>query len=206
MAGVAGVVGVAETLHLLVVEDETRRAVAVHGQDRTVAAQDRTVAAQGGDGRPPAQLVSPLRVVIDLALPGLSGVELLVHLRRIDDDATRKAGDAPAPTQARVLTPGRLPDWPRRPEVNVVVTEDRDREGSDDARSGRAGMADRWSSLTSAEVEVAVLAAAGLTNRQISEQLFTSPRTTETHLAHVYKKLGVSGRTQLAAETARRAH
>jgi DNA-binding NarL/FixJ family response regulator len=51
---------------------------------------------------------------------------------------------------------------------------------------------------------VTLLAAKGLTNRQIGEQLFTSHRTVETHLAHVYDKLGFAGRAQLAAEVGRR--
>ncbi len=84
--------------------------------------------------------------------------------------------------------------------MNVVVVEERDGNGGDEVEK-----VEWWSRLTSAEVEVALLAAAGLTNRQISERLFTSPRTTESHLAHVYRKLGISGRTQLAAESARRA-
>lgn len=62
-----------------------------------------------------------------------------------------------------------------------------------------------WQRLTPAELQVTALAAEGLTNRQIGERLFTSRRTVETHLAHVYQKLHVSGRAQLAAEAARRA-
>jgi DNA-binding NarL/FixJ family response regulator len=44
----------------------------------------------------------------------------------------------------------------------------------------------------------------GLTNPQIGERLFVSRRTVQTHLAHVFTKLGLSSRTQLAAEAARR--
>jgi DNA-binding CsgD family transcriptional regulator len=60
-----------------------------------------------------------------------------------------------------------------------------------------------WASLTRAELKVTLLAAEGLTNRQIGEQLFTSHRTVETHLAHVYDKLGFVGRARLAAEVVR---
>jgi DNA-binding CsgD family transcriptional regulator len=52
--------------------------------------------------------------------------------------------------------------------------------------------------LTPAERNVAYLAAAGRTNREIAETLFTSVRTVEGHLAHVYAKLGIRSRTELA--------
>jgi DNA-binding CsgD family transcriptional regulator len=61
-----------------------------------------------------------------------------------------------------------------------------------------------WASLTPSELNVARLAAEGLTNRQIGERLFVSRRTVETHLAHAFRKLGLSTRSQLAAEVARR--
>jgi DNA-binding NarL/FixJ family response regulator len=48
------------------------------------------------------------------------------------------------------------------------------------------------------------LVAEGLTNPQIGERLYVSRRTVKTHLAHVFAKLGVSSRTQLAAQAARR--
>jgi len=51
---------------------------------------------------------------------------------------------------------------------------------------------------------VARLAAQGLTNPQIGERLFVSRRTVQTHVAHVFAKLGISSRTLLAAEVARR--
>jgi non-specific serine/threonine protein kinase len=53
--------------------------------------------------------------------------------------------------------------------------------------------------LTRREREVAVLAARGLTNRDIAAQLFVSVRTVEVHVDHVLTKLGFHTRTQLAA-------
>lgn len=52
--------------------------------------------------------------------------------------------------------------------------------------------------LTPQELQVVRLAADGLTNRQIGEQLFVSPRTVGYHLYNAYPKLGVSSRTELA--------
>ena len=53
--------------------------------------------------------------------------------------------------------------------------------------------------LTRREAEVAVLAARGLTNRDIAAQLFLSVRTVEVHVDHILTKLGFHTRTQLAA-------
>ncbi len=53
--------------------------------------------------------------------------------------------------------------------------------------------------MTSREREIAVLAAGGCTNREIAEQLFVSVRTVENHLQHVYDKLGIGSRRELAS-------
>jgi DNA-binding CsgD family transcriptional regulator len=51
--------------------------------------------------------------------------------------------------------------------------------------------------LTPSERRVAELAAAGKTNREIAESLFVTQKTVETHLGHVYDKLGVRSRRNL---------
>jgi predicted ATPase/class 3 adenylate cyclase/DNA-binding CsgD family transcriptional regulator len=60
-----------------------------------------------------------------------------------------------------------------------------------------------WSSLTPTENSVVELLAQGLTNPQIAERLFISRATVKTHLIHVFSKLGVSTRSQLAADATR---
>lgn len=57
-----------------------------------------------------------------------------------------------------------------------------------------------WESLTPTELEVVRLAAQGLTNPQIGERLFISRATVATHLSHVFGKLGLGSRVELAAE------
>ncbi len=52
-------------------------------------------------------------------------------------------------------------------------------------------------SLTPQQQEIAQLAAAGLTNKQIGERLYLSPRTVATHLHQLFPKLGVTTRAAL---------
>ena len=60
-----------------------------------------------------------------------------------------------------------------------------------------------WASLTPTERDVVRLVSEGLANDDIATRLFVSPRTVQTHLTHVYAKLGLSSRVQLAQEAAR---
>ncbi|MEP7105061.1 MAG: helix-turn-helix transcriptional regulator, partial [Chloroflexota bacterium] len=71
-------------------------------------------------------------------------------------------------------------------------------------RGPRARATSGWESLTPSESEVARLVAGGLSNREAAERLFISRRTVETHLKHVYTKLRLTSRVQLAAAAATR--
>ena len=53
--------------------------------------------------------------------------------------------------------------------------------------------------LTRREKEIAALVAAGLGNREIAARLFLSKRTVDSHMEHIFTKLGFSSRTQLAS-------
>jgi len=60
------------------------------------------------------------------------------------------------------------------------------------------GRAPSPSDLTPAEERVAALVAEGRTNREVAAVLFVSDNTVEFHLTHIYRKLGVRSRTELA--------
>jgi tetratricopeptide (TPR) repeat protein/DNA-binding CsgD family transcriptional regulator/transcriptional regulator with XRE-family HTH domain len=106
------------------------------------------------------------------------------HLRRV-----RAIGDARVPLGAALATfrtLGARP-WAERAAnelraTNITVTS------TDDHRPAV---------LTAQELQIASLAAAGLTNKQIGQRLFLSPRTVGGHLYHVFPKLGVSSRAGL---------
>src|SRR5205823_5584587 len=72
---------------------------------------------------------------------------------------------------------------------------ERDRVGG--RRPGAKG------ALTDSENQVAVLAAAGRSNKEIAAALVVSVYTVERHLSHVYAKLGIRSRSQLAGRIGR---
>jgi hypothetical protein len=50
-------------------------------------------------------------------------------------------------------------------------------------------------------MDVVRLVTAGTTNRQIAARLYLSPRTIQTHISHIMRKLGIARRSEIAAET-----
>jgi predicted ATPase/DNA-binding CsgD family transcriptional regulator len=100
------------------------------------------------------------------------------QLSRDDFDAAWSEGAAQAPQQA----------------VDYVVR----------SRGTRRRSVIGWASLTPSQEQTALLAGQGLTNQEIGERLFISPRTVQTHLSQVYAKLGLSSRQELAWALARR--
>jgi DNA-binding NarL/FixJ family response regulator len=70
-------------------------------------------------------------------------------------------------------------------------------------RGKRKRPAHGWDSLTPTERRVADLVAEGLKNREIGRRLFTSPRTVQTHVSRLFRKLGVSTRAELASKVSK---
>jgi predicted ATPase/DNA-binding CsgD family transcriptional regulator len=71
------------------------------------------------------------------------------------------------------------------------------------ARGERKRPRHGWDSLTPTEEQVVALVAQGLTNPQIAERMLIARSTVKTHLDHVFAKLGVASRAELAARAAR---
>jgi sigma-54 dependent transcriptional regulator, acetoin dehydrogenase operon transcriptional activator AcoR len=91
--------------------------------------------------------------------------------------------------------------------VGAVVRFRSGAAGSSRAQSA-ASHADRplsgWESLTETERSVASLVAEGYTNREAAARLFLSWHTVDSHLRHIYTKLGITSRVQLARINAER--
>jgi predicted ATPase/DNA-binding CsgD family transcriptional regulator len=69
---------------------------------------------------------------------------------------------------------------------------------------GRKRPATGWASLTPTELEVVRLVAEGLRNDAIARRLFIAPGTVKVHLSHIFTKLGITTRAELAAQAASR--
>ena len=80
--------------------------------------------------------------------------------------------------------------WSERARAEMTATG-----GATGPREERLVRADE---LTPQELKIALLVAQGLTNREVAASLFLSPKTIEHHLSHIYRKLDVRSRTQLA--------
>lgn len=86
---------------------------------------------------------------------------------------------------------GRQELWPLQSRVRRLL----ERLGEAPRRAQNEALA----ALTASERRVAQLAADGLTNRQIAEELVVTVKAVEWHLSHVYRKLGIKSRSGLAS-------
>lgn len=86
--------------------------------------------------------------------------------------------------------------WARR--VRAELRRLGVRLGTDGARQRPVS---GWESLTPTERSVSILVAEGLTNAAVARRLYISPYTVNTHLRHIFAKLGVSNRVELATVT-----
>jgi DNA-binding CsgD family transcriptional regulator len=70
--------------------------------------------------------------------------------------------------------------------------------------AGGPRSAPEWPELTESEFAVVSLAAQGAANREVAERLYLSPYTVSSHLRHVFAKLGIRSRVELARLAAAR--
>ena len=103
----------------------------------------------------------------------------------------RRRADARGPLERALATFVRLgaEPWAERARTELRATGGRAAEPSEHAPVEE---------LTPHELQVALLVAQGLTNREVGTALFLSPKTIEHHLSAIYRKLGLRSRTQLA--------
>lgn len=158
-----------------------------------------------------------------LAAAALDELAISAARRGRFERAARLFGAADAERQRLGIT--RL-TWPGVPTRDPEVAATRDALGDDlfaaetaagagltlDAavrlglrgKGGRRRPAAGWDSLTPAELEVVRLVSDGLTNPAIAEELLVTKGTVKVHLSHIFTRLGVTSRAELAAEAARR--
>jgi ATP/maltotriose-dependent transcriptional regulator MalT len=118
-----------------------------------------------------------------------------------DEDVLREAVDLVEDSPARLERAAALVDLGSAVRRTGRRAESRDllSRALDDAEfCGAVPLADR----AAAELRVVELAAGGSSNREIAQALFVTTKTVELHLSNAYRKLGVSGRRNLAAALA----
>jgi DNA-binding NarL/FixJ family response regulator len=181
------------------------------------------VVGEAADGLQVARLVEqaePDILVLDLLMPGLGGLDVIREVTR-RAPKTRIVVLSMHSSEAFVLQALRngaaayvLKDSSTTELVRAVrqvlagrrYLSSRLSEKAIEAYVNRAdrGAVDIYETLTRREREVLHLAAEGLNNPAIGERLGISPRTAETHRAHVMEKLGLRNRTALIAYALRR--
>jgi two-component system response regulator FixJ len=142
-------------------------------------------------------------LVLDLRMPGMSGLELQETLgrngRRLPIIFLSGFGNVPATVSA---IRGGAVDFLEKP-VSVETLVERIRQSLDLDRSQRQAAAEKlgirelYSNLTPREREVMVLAIKGLANKEIARHLGISPRTVENHRARVMQKMQVDNIAEL---------
>jgi ATP/maltotriose-dependent transcriptional regulator MalT len=123
------------------------------------------------------------------ARPAIAQTQLALGMVLRRADKRRLAGDLLAPAHETLAALG------------AVETELAEQELSACGRRRNRGPS-RSAELSPQELTVAGLVATGMSNRDVADELFISVKTVEYHLGHVYAKLGVRSRTQLAAQFA----
>lgn len=159
--------------------------------------------------------LSPHVVLLDLNLPGVQGLDVLATLQQEehppavliltvhdDDELVRRAARGGARGYVLKHTSLRELAAAIRRVAGGGTYYDQDVLG---ALLGVKAEADQVA-LTSRELDVLRLLAAGLTNREIGARLFLSPETVKTHLQSLYRKLGVEGRAHAVAIALRRGY
>jgi DNA-binding CsgD family transcriptional regulator len=104
--------------------------------------------------------------------------------------AARRPGDAREPLQRAI----ELAAVCGAERVGDVARGELAASGARPRRTALSGVA----ALTPSEDRVARLAADGMTNREVAQELFVTPKTVEVHLSNAYRKLEIRSRRQLA--------
>lgn len=164
-------------------------------QSNGIAVQTFASAAEFIAGQRPGE---PACLVLDLQLPGMSGLELQDYLRQqgVDIPIVFVTGHGDVPTAVNALKGGAV-DFIQKPfgykEVLQVIRRALERDAENRARTARrSGYAERLAALTEREREVMLRVIDGKLNKVIADELAISVKTVEFHRAKVMEKMSVT--------------
>ncbi|MBK7457789.1 MAG: response regulator transcription factor [Betaproteobacteria bacterium] len=142
-------------------------------------------------------------IVLDVRMPGLGGLQVLEALRTqgADQPVVMLTGHGTV-ALCRQAFKGGAAEFLEKPVDDQLLLDTLQSAVRQHVRSRQRGLADRearerYGQLSPREREVLGLIVAGLTNKEIGRALGLSPRTVETHRAHLFGKLGAPTLAQL---------
>ena len=194
------------------------------GQQALFASEpDFRIVGEAADGLEAVKVVEQLKpdvLVVDIAMPGLDGIEVVARARAVSPRTaiivfSMYTGQSYVARAFRNGASGYVSKGADAEElmkaIRAVMRGERYLGHQLSSRAVdlylemlTATDADPWDTLTARERDVFGLAAEGLSNAQIGERLFISPRTVETHRASVMRKLGLRGQTELVLYAVRK--
>jgi RNA polymerase sigma factor (sigma-70 family) len=152
---------------------------------------------------------TPGCLVLDLRMPGLSGIELQEQLRHdgVELPIIFITGHGDVPVSVQAMKSGAL-DFLEKPFDDAQLVE-RIREAFEldaqwrERRRERERIAERLGRLTRRETEVLSLLVQGLSNKEIAERLEVSHRTVEVHRARIMHKMEAGSLAELVQAAVR---
>lgn len=151
-----------------------------------------------------ASLESNCCLILDLNMPDMSGLELQQYLKSQDISipVIIYTGKADVATAVKAMTDGAY-TLVQKPVSNDILIQKVDQAiKQHNARQRHSALCkeaiQKLSLLSERELDVAYLAAAGLSATTIAEKLFISPRTAEAHKASIFNKLDIKSVASLA--------
>ena len=142
-------------------------------------------------------------IVLDVRMPGLGGLQVLEALRDqgVDQPVVMLTGHGTVAMCRRAFKGGAA-EFLEKPVDDQQLLDALQAAVRQHVRSRQSHQADRearerYAQLSPREREVLGLIVAGLTNKEIGRALALSPRTVETHRAHLFGKLGAPTLAQL---------
>src|SRR5215472_9009456 len=208
-------------IRVLLVDDHT---ILRQGLKKLLDQPDMEVVGEASDGYQAiaeALRLQPDVILMDITMPEMNGIEATRQVRRQRSDVRilvltmheneeylfqvlragaagyilKEAADTELITAIRTVQSGRFYLSPSAQTMMVGDYLQRVRTGEEK---------DSYSGLTEREREILKLVAEGLTNNQIAERLFISPKTVDTHRTHIMDKLNLHSRAALVKYAMRR--